>query len=128
MRLWTIKGYIGQSGRDEVLDWYLHIPASARAKFKSIMQHLVDQPREFWSPPIVVPYKGYEGIYEIRFRIRNVLYRPLGFFGPEGNEFTFLIPAIEQGDRIKPITAPETALTRRNIIMADKERSHVYRI
>jgi hypothetical protein len=128
MRIWTLKGFVTESGRDEVLDWYRALPANARAKFKSIMQRLVDQPHEFWSPPVVKPLTGFAGIYEIRFRSKDVVYRPLGFFGPEQNEFTFLKPATERDDDFDPKNAPQIALERKNIIMSDEERARVYRV
>jgi hypothetical protein len=128
MRIWTLKGFVTEAGRDDVLDWYLTLPVTARAKFKTTMQNLVDQPRSMWSPPIVKPLTGYPGIYEIRFRIRRVVYRPLGFFGPGPNEFTFLFPATERGNDFNPPNADEIALKRKNLILSNTERARVYRV
>ena len=92
------------------------------------MQHLVDQPREAWIPPLVKPLTGYPGIYEIRFRIRKVVYRPLGFFGPGPNEFTFLIPATERDSKLCPLDAGQIALDRKNATLCNTEHAHVYRV
>ena len=54
-----------------------------------------------------------ESIYEIRFKYKQIQYRPLGFFGPNANDFTFLVPATEQGDKFKPKDAIKMAEERR---------------
>jgi len=52
----------------------------------------------------------------------NTQYRILGFRGPEDRQFTLLIPAIEQGDKFVPATAPSIARTRMAIVIADRSR------
>ena len=73
--------------------------------------------------PFVSQLTDSDGIYEIRFKVRNVLYRPLGFFGPSRHEFTLLIPAREQGDRFVPRNAISLAEERKQIILQNKERA-----
>jgi hypothetical protein len=65
---------------------------------------------------------GYEGIVEIRIRWMNTQYRLLGFRGPDEREFSLLVPTIEQDDEFVPPTAPGIAITRMNVVIADRRR------
>src|SRR5690349_7024534 len=102
MPLWVFKCFLSENGRDVIDAWYQELAPAAQAKFDTILEHLRDAPHTQWSTHFVYPLTDSDGIYEIRFKIRNVLYRPLGFFGPSRHEFTLLVPAREQGDRFVP--------------------------
>lgn len=116
MSLWIFKCYCSPSDQDPVGDWYNGLSDVARAKFDTRLEFFRDNPHTSWGPERFKPLVGFEGIYEVRFQVKNVLYRPLGYFGPGRREFTFLVPAREQGDRFVPRDAPELAEQRKKKI------------
>jgi hypothetical protein len=124
MNLWIFKGFLSESGRDLFQEWYEQLPERAQAKFDTILSYLRDTPHTQWPTTIVYPLSGTHGIYEIRFKIRNVLYRPLGFFGPNRGEFTFLVPAREHGNTFEPKNATVLAEERKIIVLNDQRRAH----
>lgn len=105
-------------------DWYYELPPGAQRKFDTILEHLRDTPHTQWSPHLVYPLTDSDGIYEIRFKVKNVLYRPLGFFGPKRHEFTLLVPAREQGDCFVPRNAKDLAEERKKVVLEDEGRAH----
>ena len=121
--IWTFKGYVAEDGKAVMEEWYESLPPKAQAKLSTILEHMADNHHTDRNSNHVFRLSGYKGIYEIRCRIRNILYRPLGCFGPGKNEFTLLVPAREQGDQLKPKNAPEIALKRMAVILIEKERS-----
>lgn len=124
MSLWTFKCFISESGTDYVGDWYEDLPPKAQAKMDTILEHFRDTPHTEWSSNHFFPLSGHDGIYEIKFTIKNVVYRPLGCFAPSRGEFTFLVGAREHGDAFEPRRAPDTADERRAILLKDKERAN----
>ncbi len=125
MGLWTFKCYISENGRDLIGDWYSsELSPKAKAKFDTLLEHFRDTPHTKWGSSYLRPLTGYEGIFEICFQVLNVVYRPLGFFGADRYEFTFLIGAREHGDRFEPKTAPDTAQERMGDVLINKERAH----
>ena len=123
MAVWIFKGFLSESGRDLFQEWYEQLPERAQAKFDTILEYLRDTPHTQWSTTVVLPLSEAEGIFEIRFKIRNVLYRPLGCFGPGRGEFTFLVPAREHGNRFEPNNAIALAEARRTLVLKDKGRA-----
>jgi len=123
MPVWIVKGFFSEYGRDIFQEWYEQLPERAQAKFDAILEYLRDTPHTQWSTAVVLPLSEAEGIFEIRFKIRNVLYRPLGCFGPDRGEFTLLAPAREHGNRFEPKNAVALAETRRIIVLNDKRRA-----
>jgi Gp49-like protein DUF891 len=134
MSLWVFKSFltaVGEHGRDEIDDWYWSLPPNARARFKVILEHLRDLPQHQWPSGWVKQLRGLaegHGIFEIRFTVRNIVYRPLGFFGPDRREFTFLIGAREQGNEFVPRNAIQTAITRKDIVLKERGRAHEFRL
>lgn len=124
MPLWTFKCFLSQSGRDLIDDWYAELPHKAQAKLDNLIEHFRDNPHHKWGSNYLKPLVGYEAIFEVRFQMVNVLYRPLGYFGPQRADFTFLVGAREQGDDFVPRGAPDTASERREIIRLDEDRAH----
>ena len=124
MARWVFKGFLSESGRDIFQEWYERLPARAQAKFDTILEYLRDTPHTHWPTTLVSALTGAEGIFEIRFKIRNVLYRPLGCFGPGRGEFTLLVPAREHGNTFEPKNAIALAEARRTLVLNDKGRAH----
>lgn len=106
-------------------EWYLSLSQEARAEFDVLLEILRDNEHSKWGHR-VGQLTMYQGIYEIRFKHKKIQHRPLGFFGPNQQQFTFLIPAREQGDRFKPKNAPQIAIRRRNQILENEEFADEY--
>lgn len=72
--------------------------------------------RELWTNPrrfaAKLDKQKWPEFYEIRFKHKNVQYRPIGFFGPKADEFTFVIWCTEKGGHILPKTWFKTAKAR----------------
>jgi hypothetical protein len=118
------KCFLSERGDDLIDEWYEEIGPKAQAKLDAILEHFRDTPNHMWGKKHFKQLVGYDGIYEIRFSVNNVVYRPLGFFGPERNEFTFLIGAREQGDEFIPRGAPNIAEQRKSIVLKERGRCH----
>jgi hypothetical protein len=112
MALWVFRCFLLAGKRDVMRDWYCGLSAKGQAKFDTVLEHLRDTPHGQWTTNWVFPLTGYDGIFEFKFRVRNIVHRPLGCYGPERSEFTFLIPAREHGNRFEPIDAPDIARIR----------------
>jgi len=101
------------------------MPAKARAKLRWIIGFM--ETRKDWgNTPYFSPLVGYAGIGEIKFKAQNKQYRPLGCYGPGIYEFTLLIGSEEKGDKFKPLSAPETAVKRRKLILQDARYTDDY--
>lgn len=123
MPLWTFKCFLSKTGQDLFDLWYGSQVDAAQAKLDVLVEHFRDKPHTKWGGNYFFPLTGYPGIFEIKFRVANVLHRPLGCFGPERMDFTFLIGANEQGDEFVPPTAPQIAVQRMEIIKKDRSRA-----
>jgi hypothetical protein len=105
--------------------WYENeLTVKAQARLDKILEHFRDSPHTSWGSNYFEQLKGYEGIYEVRFTVNNIVYRPLGCFAPFSGDFTLLIGAKEQGDTFVPKTAPEIAEKRRDIIIENPLRAY----
>jgi hypothetical protein len=71
--------------------------------------------------------RGCAGLFEFRFEVNNVQYRPLAYYSGE-MEFTLLFFAEERGSEFDPPNACEIAKNRRALIEADKDRSREFAI
>lgn len=104
--------------------WYAEMESrpKARAKLDMRMTYLRHQPREKW---VREPYDTLrDGIGEVRFKAGAVWYRPLGFFGPGRNEFTFLLFATKT-NALRPPNAIDIAVARRNVVVKSPTRGVV---
>src|SRR3989442_15894548 len=82
MPLWTFNCFLSERGRDLIDEWYGTLPDKAQARLDILIEHFRDNPHYKWGANWFKPLVGYDGIFEIRFQVENVLYRPLGYFGP----------------------------------------------
>ena len=115
--------FLDHRGRNLIDEWFRRIPDSAEAKIETRMLMMRDLPREDWASSWVSPYKGAEGIFELRIEHKDIQYRPLWFFGPKQRGLTLLVGATEVGDKIKPRSAPRVAQDRRNELLLDPTRN-----
>lgn len=95
MNLWTFKGYVNENGVNVFDEWYKELPPAAQAKVDWLIDELFPT-RQFidWGAKYIK--KITDDIYEVRFEINRICYRPLGAFAPNKNDFTFLIGVIKK--------------------------------
>ena len=95
-----------------------------RAEIDVLMGYLRQQPREGWTRPRYDILRNADGVGEVRFRVRRIEHRALGYFGPNRNDFTFLYFCTKT-NRYEPKNAIEIARARKKIVAADTKRSLV---
>jgi hypothetical protein len=125
MKEWTIKVYVDEKGICDFHEWRKQIPPKARARMRNILSFM-EITKDWTRTPYFRPLTDYAGICEIRFIVQNIQYRPLGCYGPGEKEFTFLVGAKEVGRKFNPLSAPDTAIERRNKILKNARLSHGY--
>jgi len=123
MAFWTFKDYLNERGDNEIRLWLDSLSKKARIKIDRRIRYLENVQFFHGEPQYIKQLVGYEGIYEIRVVFSGDQYRPLGCYGPEDGEFTLLIGAFEVGDRFEPRNAPDIAVQRKAIILADRSRT-----
>jgi len=112
--------------------WYVSSGEKEKAKFDSTLKFLVERPRREWTKPAQNPrYKPldppFDGFGEIRFEVRNIQHRPIGFFSAS-DEFTILEFATERNDRFPP-GLEQKIKARRQLVSGNKGRhTHEWRI
>ena len=76
--LWTFKCFLNARGVDLFDIWYNELSDQGQAKLDVVVEHFRDKPHTKWGGNYFFPLTGYSGIFEIKFRDANVVYRPLG--------------------------------------------------
>jgi len=92
-----------------VTEWYKAQNVYVRETFKARLRYLRGQPIANWTRPYVAPLRGGKkgdskscnGLWEIRFEVHNVQYRPIGHISGDG-EFTIVAFAKEIGGNLDP--------------------------
>lgn len=117
-----------KGGGTPVRDWFVGIPEGARGKLETRMTIMSGLPIPDWHYSWTRPYKGADGVFELKALHKNIQYRPLFCYGPTRGQITILIGAIEQGDRIDPKSAPKEAERRKRQIEKNpnQAKSHEY--
>ena len=127
LRLWIIRFYVSAVGRRAVEDWYSDLSDDAQAAFDTTLEYLTQRRAAEWGRPEYAPLTGkHGGLGELRFSAGNVEYRPIGCFGPERATFTILIGSTKKGRQYDPRSALDTAIERRDAVLSNLERSHVF--
>jgi hypothetical protein len=119
-----IKAFQTDRGENVFKKWVRSQPVNAQAEIKSRLRYL--KTLNAWEVPYVKKLRGTKCLFEIRIKKNNVQYRPLGFYGPDQNEFTLLAGAIEKDSKFQPRTVIQTAETRRKKILKDKRYAIKY--
>lgn len=122
MPIYRIKKFVEGNGSSDLVEWHKNLDEEGKAKFAVRMEYLCACPSESWSLPYCRPLD--DGISEIRFKDRRVQQRPLGYFGPNIKEFTFLISAIEKGGKFVPKDAIARAKIRKELVGKNPRRSN----
>ncbi len=114
---WVVKGYSVTATSSAVDDWIADVSPKVVAKFDARLRYLVSRPSSQWDVSYAHHLKGKcDGLFEIRFEVDNIAYRPLCCFGPTRGEFTIVLFAIEHNDKLRPPDACKTGLTRKSEI------------
>ena len=121
MFLWTFKGFVDDRDFNVMDEWYKELPEPAKAKLDWILEFLKTRPQNEW----IAKYfkKLDERIYEIRFEVKNIAYRPLGSFAPMQNDFTFLIGVTKKNNILNPKGAVKTAFKRLKFIDINQSKA-----
>lgn len=93
------------------------MPKGAQAEINARLRYMENL--KIWVRPHSAKLKGSKHIHEIRIKWQKNQYRPLGFFGPNDNEFTLLIGAVEKDSKFEPKNAIEISEKRYKHIMED---------
>lgn len=121
---WTFRSFVSDDGGSIVDEWYAKQVPDVQAEFDTALEYLRAQPPGRWVRPYTGKLTGEcSGLVEIIFKVMNVQYRPLGFYGPLRFEFTILLFAIERGRRFDPPNACATSLGRKTLVLENRERS-----
>ena len=120
---WIWMDYVTEGGESPVADWFRGILPGARGKLETRMSGL---PIPDWHYSWSRPYKGVDGIFELKALYKNIQYRPLFCYGPTRGKITILIGAIEKGDSIHPKNAPKAAEFRKRQIKKNPRRVKIH--
>lgn len=125
---WTFRTYRTSSGEDEIDVWYQSLRSKNKAKMLVRLQYLGDQPRDGWKRPYFDSLSGEcSGLGEIRLKIDRTQFRLIGAFGPEREEFTILLVAVEKDSKFEPRDTCEIAQRRKKEVLTEPEHSDVWR-
>lgn len=131
MAVWVIQCFHNDRGRDLFCEEYARKPARARAKFRTTLELLCDQPAiEGWCREngfdflTGKKYQRYRALGKVRVNAANAAHRPLGFFLPGTRIFVLLIWATERDGKFDPPNVLETALTRMHRVLELPELAH----
>ena len=114
---WRFRTYVSETGRGEVQKHIDALDVEAAEFFRAAVRWLAPMPASEWHEPKAKKLHGYKELYEIRFKANGVQQRPIGFFGPESNQFTILIWATHKQRVYKPAEALDTADRRRKAVV-----------
>lgn len=110
--MWKIKAYCTLRGVCSVQEQISTGSAALRANYVTAVEYLENQDKQGWRRPHAAKLskqKGFRDFYEIRFKADNVQQRPIGYFGPNADDFTILLWATEKGNSLKPTSWFRTA-------------------
>ena len=108
------------NGKNEVQETYDSGNDVLRAEFEVELTYLKVRSREKWTRPHAAKLskcKEFRDFFEIRFFANRLQQRPLGYFGPNPNDFTILLWATEKGGELIPRSWCKKANSRRQKII-----------
>ena len=124
MAYWTFFNFVNESGENLIQDWISGLAPSAKLKIKTRLDAYL---RNFQAMkalpglPLTKMLDGEgDGLFEIRFKVKSVQYRPLCFYGPERSEITILMGAMEKNNKFVPLAACSIAQGRRALVMSKR--------
>jgi hypothetical protein len=120
LQMWTLKAFTADYRTTVVAEWYAGQDELVQAAFETRLKFLLAQPPLIWQRPYVGTLrKECKGLFEIRFEVKNVQHRPIGYYSGE-LEFTILAFATERGGNFDPFHVCRTAKSRKALIDRDR--------
>jgi len=115
MGLWRFMDYCPPAGNNLIEEWYWDLPDEAQAEFDVTLKVL--SVVEDWRTLSEFKSLGRDGLCEIRFKARNIQYRPAGFFGPGVKRFSIYVGCMKKGRVFEPPNAFDLAIKRRGMVL-----------
>jgi hypothetical protein len=115
MKYWRFMDYCSEAGNDLIEEWYLDQDAEVRADFDVTLRNLAGTHDWHGLNEFKMLHGKQGGFGEIRFKTRNVQYRPIGRFGPNKREFTLLVGCHKKQRVYEPPDALDLAVKRWNL-------------
>lgn len=119
MYMWNINCYVSSSGKNDVQETYDFGTDELKAQLEVGLEYLRIRDRQEWRRPRAAKLtkcEYFRDFFEIRLFADNLQQRPIGYFGPNTNDFTILIWATEKGGNLIPLEWCKKANRRRNEI------------
>ena len=123
MKHWRFLDYHSESGTNLIQEWYAR-QDEREADFDVIL-NVLSATQNWNGRKDCRPLKrSHAGLWEIRFTVNKIRYRPVGFFGPGSGEFTLLLGCSKRiRGNYTPSNAFDLALElRRKLIEEGKGR------
>jgi len=128
MAKWEVRCFANARGEDLFDQDYRRQTPEVRAEFRATLNGLLAQPDIIgWSRANGfdrLSGKKFRALGKLRFKVRNVQHRPLGFFGPGRQAYTLLIWATERDGKYAPPGIRERALRRMADVQRNPGRAH----
>ena len=129
---WRFFDFLSQSGKNEIRQWLREQEPVVRTKVNALIRNLEKLDRAFKREDKVgllnkPPCEG-EHLIELRVKVNNVQYRPIGWYGPDTRQVTLLLGATEKGDELVPKRACSIAIKRKQIVIQDKGKICEHRL
>jgi hypothetical protein len=115
MGLWRFMDYCSPAGNNLIEEWYQDLPGEAQAEFDVTLKNL--SITEDWRGMAEFKSLGLDGLCEIRFKVLNVQYRPVGFFGPGAKCFSIYVGCRKKGSIYTPPDAFDLAAKRKGKVL-----------
>ncbi len=116
MKFWRFYDYCSPAGNNLIEEWYADQGAEVQAVFDATLNNLAGLRSWHDRSDFSMLHGRHAGLGEIRFKVANVQYRPVGFFGQERNTFVLLICASKKQRIYKPPDAFDLAVTRKKLL------------
>lgn len=117
MRYWRFMDYYSEAGNDLIEEWYLDQSPEVRADFDVTLRNLAGSQDWRGLNEFKMLHGKHSGFGEIRFKTRNIQYRPVGRFGPGVREFTLLVGCYKKQRVYEPPDAFDRAVKRWSLYM-----------
>ncbi len=112
MKHWRFMDYCSEAGNDLIEEWYLDQNPEVRADFDVTLRNLAGSQDWHGLNEFKMLHGKQSGFGEIRFKTRNIQYRPVGRFGPGVREFTLLVGCYKKQRVYEPPDAFDVAVRR----------------
>ena len=125
---WTFLDYVDANGANRIEAWLRELSPRMRVKIQSKLVWMLNNADVLGLggleayPRFESLHGQHSGLIAMRFNVR-IVYRPLCCYGPDRGEFTLLAGATEHNDIYRPPGILETALARREEVLADRRRA-----